>query len=183
MLTLNLRSSAASIENYLNKKSKKGYHLKAIVPFTLFPPLSFTAFNFEKTSNRNRIYRVDTRVLEKDQEKEYYQLFADDGWVSLKNGYANSISNIHHIFYSDDSKKNMIYSEEESLKQRDRDNATYELIGGLFLFCVFICLSVFLPSMNDYPRTLLGFLSHYFYLIVAIGIIVISMFRYYRNKS
>lgn len=182
MLTINLLHSADSIERYLNRKAKKGYHVKTIVPFALFPPLYFTVFNFSKTSNKDRVYRVDSRKLEKDQEKEYYQIFADDGWKPLGNGSASGISDVHHIFYSDDPKKNRIYSDEESVRQRDKDNAGRELLGGLFLFVVFICLNIFFPILAEHPNTPIGFLSHNFYFIVAIGIIIISLFRYFKNR-
>lgn len=179
MFTINLLQSADSIERYINRKAKKGYHLKAIVPFALFPPLYFTVFNFNKTSNRDRIYRVDSRKLEKEQEKEYYQIFADDGWTSFN---ANSISDVHHIFYSDDPKKNMIYSDDESLRQRDRENASRELLGGVFLFLVFVCLNTFFPILTEHPNTFIGFLSHNFYFIIAIGVIIISLYRYFKNR-
>lgn len=40
----------AAIQRYINKKAAKGYCLKSIVPFILFPPLHSMIFTFKKSN-------------------------------------------------------------------------------------------------------------------------------------
>lgn len=48
MLSVKSNMGMTAIQRYINKKATKGYCLKSIVPFILFPPLHFLVFTFKK---------------------------------------------------------------------------------------------------------------------------------------
>lgn len=179
MLSIRFMTSSSAIERYLNKKAEKGYIIQSIVPFSLFVPLEFIAYKFKKSTNKNRIYRVDSRNVSKEEAQEYYQLFEDDGWTSFN---MNSYDPSQHIFYSDDPTKENIFSDDASVIQRDRNDAISNLLKGVFLFCCFLFLSLFFPISNGNTNTIVGFLSHNFYIIVASLTIIVSLFRYWSSR-
>ena len=184
MLRIKPYLGSKSTEDYLNKKSKKGYTLKSITPFALFVPLRLDCYNFKKTSETKRVYRVDSRKIEKNDFKEYQQIFLDDGWKYFKNNYANDEYNTDYIFYSDDSSKNHIFSDSESEKLRNKQNAASSLYKGIFLFMVFLFLSSILPAPSTGNNsTVIGFILHNIYIIVAILIIITSLIRYFKNSN
>ncbi|WP_291631190.1 DUF2812 domain-containing protein [Clostridium sp.] len=183
MLRIRLYLGSKSVENYLNRKSKRGYQLDCIVPFGLFVPLRLDAYRFEKTTNKNRIYKVDSRSVSKDDLNDYIQLFSDDGWRIFKFNYSNGYYNTDYIFYSDDNKKKDIFSNEESIRKRNRDNAKAGLFKGIVLSLIFIIGNSILPApLRESNTTLFGFLLQNIYIVIAIVIIFISSIRYWKNK-
>ncbi len=52
----------------------------------------------------------------------------DDGWKYFKNNFANDEYNSDYIFYSEDSTKNQIFSDPESEKLRNKENAASSYI-------------------------------------------------------
>lgn len=183
MLNIRVYRGSKAMEAYLNTKSNKGYMLKTISTFGLFEPLRLDAYRFQKNSTKTRVYRVDSRKIKEDDLCDYKQIFVDDGWTYFANNYANDNFNIDHIFYSDDSSKHEIFSDVESERKRNRDNATASLYKGCMLFISFIFFSIFFPSINSgSSHTFIGFILHNLYVIVAILIMVVSIIRYFRNK-
>lgn len=49
MLSVKSDMGMTAIQRYINKKATKGYCLKSIVPFILFPPLHFMVFMKKNT--------------------------------------------------------------------------------------------------------------------------------------
>lgn len=183
MLRIKLYLGSKSVENYLNRKSSKGFILDTITSFGLFVPLRLDAYHFTKKEHTNRIYQIDSRKVKKSDFDEYKHMFLDDGWEYFKGNYVNDEYNSDHIFYSDNPSKTKIFSDLESEKQRNRDNAAYSLYKGIFLFMVFLFFSIIFPApFAGSSNTIIGFILHNLYIIVAILIIVISIIRYIRNK-
>lgn len=183
MLTIRLYQGSKSMENYLNKKSNKGYSLETLHTFGLFEPLRLDAYHFQKNQIKNRIYRVDSRKLNNEDLHEYMQIFTDDGWKYFSENYANDNFNVDHIFYSDDPMKHDIFSDEDSEKRRNRENAVMSLYKGFTLFMIFFFFSIFFPSLSSgNSNTILGFLLHNLYIIVAITIMLTSILRYLKNR-
>ncbi len=172
-----------SVEKYLNKKASKGYILKSINSFGLFVPLRLDAYQFTKTNNTNRVYRIDSRKINKEDFNEYKQIFIDDGWHYFNENYANDEFNVDHIFYSDNPLKTEIFSDEASKNQRNRDNAACSLYKGIFLCLAFLFLSIIFPNaFSGSDNTIIGFILHNLYIIVAILIIIVSIYRYRKYK-
>lgn len=179
MLTVKLFSNnSGALERYLNQKAGKGYILQSIVPFIPFPPLEFTAFSFKKENGSNRTYRVDYRKLKEEDRADYYQLFLEDGWHAFP--YQN---NKIHIFHTYSMDKAEIYSDEDSRLERNRNQAVSQFLRGMILVAIFALLSVFYPMPYSSQNGIVGFLSSYFYIIVALGILIISTIRYFKNKQ
>lgn len=55
MLRIKSDMGMVAMQRYINKKAVKGYRLKSIVPFILFPPLHFIAFTFKKSATQIRL--------------------------------------------------------------------------------------------------------------------------------
>lgn len=183
MLRIKPYFSSKAREDYLNKQSKKGYQLTSITPFDLFVPLRLDAYKFTKSETKNRVYRVDNRHIKKDDFQEYRQIFLDDGWQYFNDNYTNDEYNNDHIFFCDDPSKYEIFSDSASIKQRNRNNAASSLYKGIFLFLAFIVLSVTFPApFTNNSNSIIGFLMHNVYIEVAIIIIIVSFYRYIKNK-
>lgn len=184
MLAVRLYSGSKSMEKYLNNKADKGYILDSITPFSLFVPLKIDIYKFKKSKDRKRIiYRVDSRNVKKEDMQEYKQIFLDDGWHYFNDNYANDTYTSNNIFYSDDPLKSDIFSDEESKKARDRDSAVQSLWKGIFLALVFLYFQVLFPTaFTSSDNGFIAFVSHNFYIIVAIVIIIISLIQYIKNK-
>lgn len=183
MLRIKLYQGSKSMENYLNKKMSQGYTLEAINPFDLFRPFRLDAYQFKKSAIRNRVYRVDSRKISNEEMPEYKQLFLDDGWKLFKNNFANDHFNEDHIFYSDDPSKQNIFSDVDSERKRNRDNASMSLFQGCVLAMVFIIFSIIFPSVNSgSSHTIIGFILHNLYIVIAMLIIVVSFIRYFKYK-
>jgi len=183
MLRIKPYLGSKSTEDYLNKKAQKGYELESITSFRLFVPLRLDAFSFKKTLKTKRVYRVDSRKIKKEDFMEYQQIFKDDGWEYFKNNFANDEYNSDYIFYSENSTKNQIFSDSESEKLRNKENAASSLYKGIFLFMVFLFFSIIFPSpLAGNNSTLIGFIFHNIYIIVSIFIIIISLIRYLKSR-
>lgn len=75
-----------AMQRYINKKAVKGYRLKSIVPFILFPPLHFIAFTFKKSATNKIRYLVEYQRFEDDDlKKKYIQHMKDQGWTLFTN--------------------------------------------------------------------------------------------------
>lgn len=62
----------AAIQRYINKKAAKGYCLKSIVPFILFPPLHSMIFTFKKSNTNKMGYLVEYQRFEDVHLKKIY---------------------------------------------------------------------------------------------------------------
>lgn len=173
-------NDSQSLENYLNRKAKKGYVLKTITPFVLFPPLVFTVFDFEKKQDSTCIYRVDSRKVKKEDLVDYNQLFLDDGWHRFP---SVSIQERLHIFYSNDPEKISIYSDDTSIKERNQKDALYLLGKSSLLVVFFVVLTVFFPIPYTAHTGFIGFVLHYFYILAAVLLIGYALVRYVKNKG
>lgn len=184
MFRIKIYLGSKSLEEYINNKSRKGYVLKNITSFGLFEPLRLDAFHFTKSQDKKRIvYRVDSRKVPKNDFGDYKQIFLDDGWEYFSGNYANDEFNSDNIFYSYDPSKYEIFSDEESKRQRNRDNAALSLWKGIFLFMIFLFFQIIFPApFEGIDNTLIGFILHNLYIIVAICIIIFSLIRYLKNK-
>lgn len=183
MLRIRLHLGSKSIEDYLNKMANKGYILDSLTPFGLFEPLRIDTYRFTKSTHKNRTYRVDSRNVDRHDFNEYRQIFLDDGWTYFKNNQANDEFNKENIFYSDTSTKNEIFSDEESRKKKNRDNASSTLLKGIFLFMTFLVLSRLFPApFSGSSHTIVGFILHNSYVIIAIVIMLVSLIRYIKYK-
>lgn len=183
MLRIRLYLGSSSTEGYLNRKSKKGYQLDCIVPFGLFVPLRLDAYRFIKTTNKNRIYKVDSRSVSEDDLDDYIQLFKDDGWRIFKFNHSNGYYNNDYIFYSDDPNKKEIFSDEESKKRRNRENAIHCLIQAvLLIFMYAIALDIFNMPLRKEDPTFFEYILQNIGVVGAIIIVVFSFIKYWKNR-
>lgn len=183
MMGLRMYMGSKSMEEYLNKKSKKGFVLDGIYTFGLFAPLRVDVFKFKKANNLTRTYRIDSRKIEKKDFDNYIQLFSDDGWKYFPNNYVNDEFNNDNIFFSDDLKKCDIFSNQESIKERNKASALSSLWKGIYLSLALLFIYVFFPEpFSNYSNNFIGFLLHNSYLIISIMIILVSVFRYHKYK-
>lgn len=72
MLRIKSDMGMVAMQRYINKKAVKGYRLKSIVPFILFPPLHFIAFTFKKSATNKIRYLVEYQRFEDDDLKKKY---------------------------------------------------------------------------------------------------------------
>ncbi|OUP72760.1 hypothetical protein B5F09_12370 [Erysipelatoclostridium sp. An173] len=184
MLRIRLYLGSKSVENYINNKANKGYVLSCITKFGLFVPLRLDVYKFKKSQDKKKItYRVDSRKVNKDDMKEYKQIFLDDGWHYFTKNYANDGYSNDNIFYSYDPSKREIFSDEESKRARNRDSAAQNLWKGIFLAMAFLYLQVIFPTATSGSNdTIIGFIFHNIYIIIALSIILVSLIQYIKNR-
>ena len=91
-------------ERWLGQMSKEGYHLISVS----FPCI----YTFRKDEPHDYTYRLDYRLMRKNDEQEYLQLFEDSGWKYLGNMYAwqyfrkeNKVDEIDEIYTDNQSKR------------------------------------------------------------------------------
>lgn len=121
-----------AIQRYINKKASKGYCLKSIVPFILFPPLHFLVFTFKKSDKKQIGYLVEYQRFEDDSlEKTYIQDMKDQGWTLFTNVPVSFRNSGEFIFYTD-----------QSHKRRFDKRCTITISTWLY-FSLFICYLFF----------------------------------------
>lgn len=176
MLRMKLYLGSERMERCLNMKAKKGYVLESITPFTLFEPLRIDVYQFIKAPHKNRTYRVLPLSQEKYSECKEYLIERD--WKVFHKHYAND-EYIDYIFYTDQP-----FNKElpvEFIYKRNQNNAQYTFFKGLYLALIFLGLAIIFPIPN-YSNTLIGFLLHYSYIIIALLMLGYSFVLYKRNK-
>lgn len=102
MFSIKSDMGMAAIQRYINKKAAKGYCLKSIVPFILFPPLHFMVFSFKKSDTNKMRYLVEYQRFEDNHLKQtYIQHMKDRGWTLFTNVPVSFRDNNEFIFYTD----------------------------------------------------------------------------------
>lgn len=169
-----------AIQRYINKKATKGYCLKSIVPFILFPPLHFLVFTFKKSDKKQIEYLVEYQRFEDDSlEKTYIQDMKDQGWTLFTNVPVSFRNSGEFIFYTDQA--SLISQIKVTREDLIRD-AQLQFQHGCILACLFVIFfSIF--SLSNYTNTFLGFVSHYFFLIIALATILYASIKYILIKK
>lgn len=177
MLRIKSDMGMATMQRYINKKAAKGYCLKSIVPFILFPPLHFIAFTFKKTATNKVRYLVEYQRFEDNSlKKKYIQHMKDQGWTLFTN---ISISNDELVFYTD---QDTLISQIKVTREDLMRDAQLQFQYGCILTCLFIILYSIIP-LSNYTNTFFGFVSHYFFLIVALLTILYASIKYILIKK
>lgn len=177
MLSVKSDMGMTAIQRYINKKATKGYCLKSIVPFILFPPLHFMVFTFKKSDKKQIGYLVEYQRFEDDDlKKKYIQHMKDQGWTLFTN---ISINNDVLVFYTD---QDALISQIKVTREDLMRDAQLQFQHGCILTCLFIIFYSVIPLTN-YIDTFIGFISHYFFLIVALATIIYASIKYILIKK
>ena len=140
MLSVKSDMGMAAIQRYINKEATKGYCLKLIVPFILFPPLHFLVFTFKKTDKKQIGYLVEYQRFEDDSlEKTYIQDMKDQGWTLFTNVPVSFRNNGEFIFLY---RSSFINITDQSHKRRFDKRCTITISTWLY-FSLFICYLFF----------------------------------------
>ena len=180
MLRIKSDMGMVAMQRYINKKAVKGYRLKSIVPFILFPPLHFIAFTFKKSATNKIRYLVEYQRFEDDSlEKTYIQDMKDQGWTLFTNVPVSFRNNGEFIFYTDQA--SLISQIKVTREDLIRD-AQLQFQHGCILACLFVIFFSIFP-LSNYTNTFLGFVSHYFFLIIALATILYASIKYILIKK
>ncbi len=177
MLRIKSDMGMVAMQRYINKKAVKGYRLKSIVPFILFPPLHFIAFTFKKSATNKIRYLVEYQRFEDDDlKKKYIQHMKDQGWTLFTNV---SFNNDALVFYTD---QDALISQIKVTREDLMRDAQLQFQHGCILTCLFIIFYSVIPLTNHID-TFIGFISHYFFLIVALATIIYASIKYILIKK
>ena len=178
MFALRLYHGDVSLENYLNKKAKKGYTLTQMTPFLLFPVLPMIFYQFKKDPAHPCRYRVDSRQVESQDLDDYLTLYQDDGWQLFRDNYAKRITQ-SRIFYTLDSQKLALFSDEDSNLKNRLAQARLQLKSAFLVAFLFIIGSLLFP-LSQAPVTSLGhFILKYLYHLMAFALCVAAFINYF----
>lgn len=102
----------------LRKNALKGWHLKRF---------RFNGYELEKGNPEDVIFNVDFRLLDSDEEGEYFDMFSQAGWehVCSDAGF--------HIFKAKNGTE-PIYSDKESI--RDKVDRMAYPVKSIFTYCI-----------------------------------------------
>lgn len=170
MYRIKIFLSSEGMERYLNKYAKKGYVLQSMIPMALFVPLDIQILQFIKAPHKNRIYQLISK------ESEQWQQLKEEEWYK----FVSHNNTNYDIIYKDTQNRNDVFKEDIS-QQKHQNLAALGLKEGLFLLIIYGFMTIFYPSAS-YNQSVIGFLLHHSYLIIALIMVIVSGWIYIRNK-
>lgn len=133
MRRLKLFSNAQKEEQWLNMMLQKGWQLNRVNAFNLY--------TFEKTSNKEQIFRLDCQSFESEQKfQEYKTFFEDFGWVHVGGSRFSTLQYWLNPTNKDDS----LFSDHSSIKYYF--HRLSKIYGAYACFALFITFCVFQNS-------------------------------------
>ena len=121
----------------------------------------------------------DKAIIEKkinDLKKKYIQHMKDQGWTLFTNV---SINNDALVFYTD---QDALISQIKVTREDLMRDAQLQFQHGCILACLFVIFFSIFP-LSNYTNTFLGFVSHYFFLIIALATILYASIKYILIKK
>lgn len=143
MKKLKVFSNAQKEEQWLNKMLQKGWQLKSVN--------AFNVYSFEKTSNKEKILRLDCQSFASEQKfQQYKALYEEFGWVHVGGSRFSTLQ----YWLNPNNKDDSLFSDQSSEKHYlQRLSKTYGACAYLFLFitfCVFKNSAQFLNIKDAY---------------------------------
>ena len=135
----------------------------------------------DKKSDKKQIgYLVEYQRFEDDSlEKTYIQDMKDQGWTLFTNVPVSFRNSGEFIFYTDQA--SLISQIKVTREDLIRD-AQLQFQHGCILACLFVIFFSIFP-LSNYTNTFLGFVSHYFFLIIALATILYASIKYILIKK
>lgn len=103
----------------------------------------------------------------------------DQGWTLFTNVPVSFRNNGEFIFYTDQA--SLISQIKVTREDLIRD-AQLQFQHGCILACLFVIFFSIFP-LSNYTNTFLGFVSHYFFLIIALATILYASIKYILIKK
>ncbi|WP_086347522.1 DUF2812 domain-containing protein [Candidatus Enterococcus clewellii] len=161
-------------ENFINKQAQLGRKLVQISPFSLLVPLEIHYYKFEKTKD-TYLFKNDMRHFKtKEEQVEYLQLMADDGWELFKGNYTPDYWGMqsYYFFRVNTDRDNDIYSDQTTKLINNYNVASYFLMVSL----IFLFLCLIFPYYQNRPISdnLLSVLLSFIFPITAFVMFIAS---------
>lgn len=165
-------------ENFINKQAQLGKKLVSISPFALIPYIPVRYYKFEKTENAY-LFRSDTRSFEtKEDEVEYLQLMADDGWEFFRGNFDHGDwgVNTYYFFRVNEQEEKQLYSDQTTKLINTYNTASYTFMTSVILTLLILLLPVDSFHIST-SGSFLGFLNYLMPITLAAVIIVSAITR------
>jgi len=143
---------------WLNQMSQDGWHLSKC---------NRLIYSFTKGDSKNLRYFVDFRVMKRENQAEYFEIFKESGWNYITNAGCN-----YYFSTSAENKHQEVYTDNKSRSEKYR---LLTIVHILVLLPISYFLMFFLHRFLDTRPVLMGVL-----LVIAVSIdlfVVYSLIR------
>ncbi|MFZ5354018.1 MAG: DUF2812 domain-containing protein [Bacillota bacterium] len=109
-LSMGLAFNEVNEMNMLSKMAKQGWRFYSYI---------FPGYKFKKSEPIDLVYCVDTHVVNRDEEEQYFSIFKDSGWT-----HVCSAGNVFHYFSAAPGTR-PIYTDKVTLAEKYKKQVHY----------------------------------------------------------